>query len=625
MSQKRTKDLQVLLLATLGTFCYPNVVTYLGKPVSYTNVVVPVLLGIVNCIVIRWAYPSFIETIKRNKTFTILFAFILSVCLHLGKELEIEGYVNFADKNLYLSIVAFTCYMSFIINIIWEKVLLLTKRITETKSISATKKLPEIKENKELIIGKIFDKPLLTSFIIFLLWIPVFLALYPGAFVYDAQDEYVQVATRTFTMHHPLLHVLLLGGSIRVAEHFGLYANIGIACYTLFQMLVVSCVFGYFFYLLKKWCINRQYRIAMLLIIGLFPIFPMYAVCSAKDTLFTTAFFVAILILIEEAKDHDVFNGWNKKRILFILASTSICLLRNNGVYALVVTLVVYFIVMLTQIVKANRDIKRDEKNRNTKMVNVTISILFALLLYVLFSNGLRIACRATDNENQEILTVPIQQLARAYQFAPETFSKEDVDTLHEVLSEEALNTYEPKISDIIKSQFNNDAYAKNPDKYRNLWIRVGMKKPFIYLNAWLLTSYGYWYPDAVINPYGGIPRFTFTYTESSYFGFETEPPGQRESKFPLLEEFYRKLSLELFQQRVPVIAWLFSPGFLFFTFFARWSLLLREKRYEYVLALLPVVLIWLTVLLGPTTLVRYVLILWFIVLVMPCVISKNE
>ncbi len=612
MSQTKTKYLLVLLLAALGTFCYPNVVTYLGKSVSYTNVVVPVSLVIINCIVLRWAYPSFKETTKRNKTFAVLFAFILSVCLHLGKELEIEGYVTFTDKNLYISIIAFTCYMSFIINIIWEKVLLLTKRIP------ATKRLSETIENKESIFGKIFDKPLLTSFIILLLWTPVFLALYPGAFVYDAQDEYVQVAARTFTMHHPLLHVLLLGGSIRAAEHFGLHANIGIACYTLFQMIVVSLVFGYFFYLLKKWGINHKYRIAMLLIIGLFPIFPMYAVCTAKDTLFTTALFLSILLLLEEAKDHDVFYGWNRKRILFILTSTAMCLLRNNGVYALVVTFVAYIVVMLTQMIKANKDIKRDEKNKNTKMVKITLSILFALLLYVLFSNGLRIACQATDNEHQEILTVPIQQIARAYQFAPEAFSEEDVETLHEILSEEALNTYSPKISDIIKSQFDNVAYAKNPAKYRNLWMKVGMKKPFIYLNAWLLTSYGYWYPDAVINPYGGIPRFTFTYTESSYFGFETEPPGVRDSKFPLLEEFYRKLSLELFQQRVPVLAWLFSPGFLFFSFFAGWSLLLREKQYPYVLALLPVVLIWLTVLLGPTALVRYVLILWFIILVIP-------
>ena len=88
-----------------------------------------------------------------------------------------------------------------------------------------------------------------------------------------------------------------------------------------------------------------------------------------------------------------------------------------------------------------------------------------------------------------------------------------------------------------------------------------------IYLNAWLMTSYGYWYPDAVINVYGGNAVHTFTYQDSSYFGFETEYPGTRESKFPGLEEQYRKMSLELYQQKVPGISMLFSPGFLFWVF----------------------------------------------------------
>ena len=76
------------------------------------------------------------------------------------------------------------------------------------------------------------------------------------------------------------------------------------------------------------------------------------------------------------------------------------------------------------------------------------------------------------------------------------------------------------------------------------------------------MTSYGYWYPDAVINVYGGNATHTIVYEDSSYFGFETEPPGVRESKFTLLEKVYRKISLELFQQKIPGLSLFFSPGF---------------------------------------------------------------
>ena len=75
---------------------------------------------------------------------------------------------------------------------------------------------------------------------IFLLYIPVFLAVYPGFFVYDAQDELLQVMTRNFTTHHPLVHVLALGGMIQLVHKLTGSYNMGIACYTLFQMAVLA-------------------------------------------------------------------------------------------------------------------------------------------------------------------------------------------------------------------------------------------------------------------------------------------------------------------------------------------------------------------------------------------------
>ena len=82
----------------------------------------------------------------------------------------------------------------------------------------------------------------LTAVAIFLCYVPVFLAVYPGFFVYDAQDELMQVITRNFSTHHPLLHVLLLGGIIPLVYKITGSYNLGIACYTLFQMAVLSCI-----------------------------------------------------------------------------------------------------------------------------------------------------------------------------------------------------------------------------------------------------------------------------------------------------------------------------------------------------------------------------------------------
>ena len=70
-------------------------------------------------------------------------------------------------------------------------------------------------------------------------------------------------------------------------------------------------------------------------------------------------------------------------------------------------------------------------------------------------------------------------------------------------------------------------------------------------------------------------------------------------------------MSLEITQQRIPVLSMLFSPGFLFWAhlfvlgFF--WYAGRIRKLAPFALSLL----VWLTVILGPTYLVRYVVFLW--------------
>ena len=320
-------------------------------------------------------------------------------------------------------------------------------------------------------------------------------------------------------------------------------------------MLILSGTFGYLFYLLKKWNVRPWYRVASLFFIGLFPIFPMYAVCSAKDTLFTAGFLLILLFLLDYARNRAALSHKKSWTAVFILTSVCMMLLRNNGVYAYGLMIFVLLVCCAAR------------KIAWTNWKKPVFVMLISIALFYVSSHGLQLALHASDSENQELLTVPIQQLARTYTYAPETFTEEEKQTLFEVLSPEALNTYTPKISDIIKSQFNNEAYSANPGKYLSLWAKMGIRKPLIYVNAWFLTSYGYWYPDGILNSYGGTERFTFQYHDSSYFGFETEPPGERHSLFPLLEEFYRNISLELYQQRVPVISMLFSPGFLFWIF----------------------------------------------------------
>lgn len=183
---------------------------------------------------------------------------------------------------------------------------------------------------------------------------------------------------------------------------------------------------------------------------------------------------------------------------------------------------------------------------------------LGTVIAYMLISSGLSALLHADTSENQEMLTVPISQLARVYADQRESLPKEECEILYRYLPEQALDRYTPKVTDGVKIAFCNEAYREDAGSFWRLWARWGIQNPFTYLNAWFMTSYGFWYPDTVIDVYRGNSVFTFTYGDSSYFGFEVEQPGKRESRIPALNELYRRISLEVSFQKIPVLSQLF-------------------------------------------------------------------
>ncbi len=108
----------------------------------------------------------------------------------------------------------------------------------------------------------------------------------PGFFVYDAADELNEVLTRTFTTHHPLLHVLLLGGTIALFHKLTGSWNIGIFVYLVLQMLVITAIFAYAITYMQKKGIGKKSRVLWVLYYGAFPTIVMYTLCSCKDGLF---------------------------------------------------------------------------------------------------------------------------------------------------------------------------------------------------------------------------------------------------------------------------------------------------------------------------------------------------
>ncbi|MDD6628061.1 MAG: DUF6020 family protein [Lachnospiraceae bacterium] len=574
-----------LVLATAGTLCFPQILNLKESSLGFTNSIFSVFVWLLCFYAVKISLETIDLQDKRAWLIAVILSFLFTAAMLFGVRLDSVENVNFKDISLWVSLPVLTCLFTVLVRKFWNFLGGMEEKRAVLMAQNLTVQTPQMKER---------TANLLTFLFLLLCWLPVLLAVYPGFFVYDAQDEYLQVASRTFSTHHPLVHVLLLGGIICAVHKVTDSYNLGIACYTVFQMILVSGGFTFLLSYLRKKKVSKTLRFISMLYFGLFPVIVMFTLCSAKDALFSTALLLLLICLLEMNLDSDSFftsKGW----LLLIGASaTSMMLLRNNGLYAFV-----FLIPFLAFYQK---------KYRKRVLIWAAISIAGCLLI----NGGFRVAFQADDSENQEILTVPIQQLARTYKYEPEVFSEEDVKTLHEILPEEALVMYNARLSDPVKYRFRNDAFAAGKVKYIKLWAKIGLKKPLSYINAWLMTSYGFWYPDTVINVYAGNSVFTFTYEDSSYFGYEVELPGVRDSKIPWLDEVYRRLSLEIEQEKVPIVSMLFSPGGLFWLFAFVFSYMLYRKNYHILMPCIMVLAVWLTVILGPTYLPRYVLIFWF-------------
>ena len=597
-----------VIIGLLGTIALSGTMSFDLERTAYGNSMSAFLFVIFSIFILRYVYSHICLTDKRGIGCTGVYSAGLSFALTAGKQLHTVENFAVGDITLWIQMLILAVFF-------FGPVLYVFQRLAK-KAEDGTK--TAVCDKKSFF---------LTWLVIFLCWIPVFLAFYPGAFVYDAQDEYVQVATRVFSTHHPLTHVLLLGGAVCFGNKFLGSYNAGIAVYTLFQMLVLSGVFAYTVFWLRKY-FSKKMCMGITLFYGLFPVIPMYAVCSAKDTLFNAAF---LLMLVQMVKILEKVFSMKKSKeksdaekhhlkinfidaALFVLASTAMMLFRNNGMMAYVVLLAGVMVFAMIQ------------WKKERFWLRFAVVMLLSVVLYSGVDKTLAYVLNADDSGKQEILTVPIQQLTRTYKYSPEVFSQEEKELLISYIPEDILAIYDADLSDLVKIHFNNEKFSKDSSEFLGLWLRTFAKKPVTYLNAWFMTSYGYWYPDTVINVYGGKGGFTFQYEDSSYFGFETELPGERDSKFPWLEEQYRKISLELYQQKVPGISMLFSPGFLFWVFLGCALISIYRKQYIWSLPIISIFLLWGTAILGPTFLVRYVLILWFALpFILVPVLTKKE
>ena len=578
------------------------------------------------------------KTVKRHCTWVlpVLSAFY-GLCAVLGREAVQYGEIRL-NKQMCLRLVLYIGIFFAVILLLWT----LMERFRYSLEVSSKDIKPVPSKDIKTVLSKSSGSTAVAAaahgrlrwlFYSAFLWVcyfVIFLGVYPGFFLYDAHDELQQFIDGAFTTHHPMLHVLLLGNIIeRVYAFTGNY-NTAIAVYILLQMTLISIIFGMLTDSFERRTgIGRGSAAVILLWLGLFPVHSMYVLCSVKDSLFSVFLAAAVLVLegmlLADTRHSCISTAGSSighltyiRAFVFVIAAVLMMQLRNNGIYAYAVFMLTAIALLLRSSGKASlrscgaRTFAASSSVRNSR---ITLCILLVLPLLISFglTHGLNTRYHAKDAGRKEMLAVPIQQLARMYAYDRDSLTIAEQEQLEHYLPAEAMMRYSAACADPVKLDFSEEAYAASPAQFWKLYFSLVRRHPLAAVNAWIMTSHGLWYPNAVINGYAGHSVFTFVYGDSSYFGYETELPGVRDSRIPAIDAFYHWLSLDPQIQRMPFIHLFFSPGAAVWLFLFLLGFLFYTKKTEAAIAYLLPFFVILTVFLGPMSLVRYVYYLWIL------------
>ena len=438
--------------------------------------------------------------------------------------------------------------------------------------------------------------------VLFVSWVPCWLAYFPAIYSYDGEPQLIQYTTGAFDNHHPLLHTLFLGACYDLGrflqDRWGVFLD-GMAFYALVQMLFLSFSFTCGISFLFHCKVRKGILAAAVCWFALFPVHPLMAVTTTKDTFFSAFFLLTFLGLSRLVLLKG--PGHFRERVLLFLSALGMMLLRKNGVYLAAGTcLVLVFAWGIARLKK--REIARF-------FGGLFAGTALCVMTFVFCDAGLMAATGARQGEAAEALSIPIQQMARTFKSNQNSLTAKELESLVRYIPQKGLENYRPSISDGVKLYFNNEEFARDPAGFVRIWLSLLVKYPGSYGTAFLYHTMGSWY---LTDTSHCMVYKDWWRDRTGYFITDAVPVFagdfvRKENLCPRVRDFYEAIATDCIHQRFLPLRILFSPAFFCFcTAFCCLGLCLRRHSLYWIPALAELLYLA-TVVAGPCILVRYI------------------
>lgn len=322
--------------------------------------------------------------------------------------------------------------------------------------------------------------------LIFLGSVPYLVLYAPGLNIFDTHDQLLQFFGypsyigdgSALSDHHPVFLTVVYAAFIKLGLVLG-DANIGQLIYSLVSMAALASAWAYALCLLYDLGLKKKACLAIALFVAIYPVTALYAFNMCKDV--SAAPFVLIYVCQMLRIHRSEGAAMRDRRFMLAVFANSFMLMltRKPSMYALAFAAV--FLII---------------RYRGVRLRLAAALLGAAALFHVGYSSILLPALGVIPGETREMLSIPFQMTARYLNTYPEDVTDEELAAVSRVLDLNAIEHYDPRLSDPVKDTSNPDLGNGNLSAYLSAFVSMGMRHPGVYLDAWLNMIYGYFYPS---------------------------------------------------------------------------------------------------------------------------------
>ncbi len=337
-----------------------------------------------------------------------------------------------------------------------------------------------------------------------LCWSPYLLAFFPGTLSWDIGEMLAQFfGLRAMDTWHPVFLTWVVGACLWLGRLFH-SDNLGAALFMLLQTAALALALGEAVRRIRQMGANRVTQGMALCFFGLSPIWGSYAQFICKDTLYTALLLLFALQTLQALRARGALSG--KDLLCYGAAALFTCLVRSNGIYAVLPTAVLVALFAA----------------RGALCLKLCAFLGGALALAVLFSGALLPALGIRDETASGIYSVCFQQSARTLRDHGDAVTPQEYAEIDRALDAQNLpELYEPWISDPVKYTFKFYGQGATAEKealarYMKTWSAMLRKYPLTYLETFVAGNSGY---------YAFLPKLegeTYNNQAGNRFVFET-------------------------------------------------------------------------------------------------------